>query len=233
MGKKMFENLIIVILVVAIIYMLFKNDIKQNLKDVVKNESNNELKNQLKNELKNELINKEKDKKVSFNEKPLEIEIENKEIKDEDEISGHDWVEDYEQLNEFVEEYKDHGRFTKGNVGIEKGNEMEINAYRKSFLDFRNYTNNTSNGFDAVDNMNLEKLQDESKGMKVSDVYDKITANNYKESNIDIVGMQHNETVDGTVRTNEFHYDSDTVNNGAFFFDKVTGYDNESYDSAF
>ena len=122
--------------------MLFKNDIKQNLKDIMKNESNNELKNQL--------INKEKDKKVSFKEKPLEIEIENKEIKDEDEISGHDWVEDYEQLNEFVKEYKDHGRFTKGNVGIEKGNEMEINAYRKSFLDFRNYTNNTSNGFDAA-----------------------------------------------------------------------------------
>ena len=31
--------------------------------------------------------------------------------------------------------------------------------------------------------MNLEKLQDDSKEMKVSDVYDKITANNYKESN--------------------------------------------------
>jgi hypothetical protein len=214
MGKKTFENLIIVILVIAIIYMLFKNDIKPNF-------------------IKNEVINRENDKKVSFNDKLQEIVIENKEIKDEDEISGHDWVEDYEQLNDFVKEYKDYGRFSKGNVGIEKGNDMEINAYRKSFLDFRNYTNNTSNGFDAVDNMNLEKLQDNSKGMKVSDVYDKITANNYKESNIDIVGMQHNEIVDNTVRSNVFQYDSDTVNNGAFFFDKVTGYDNESHDSAF
>ena len=220
--------------------MLFKNDIKQNyIKYIVKNNSNDQSTNQ-QNQAnqpnqpnqpnKTNETNETNDKKVSFNDKLQEIEIKDE---DEDEISGHDWVDDYEQLNDFVKEYKDQGRFKKGNSSIEKSDDIEINAYRKSFLDFRNYTNNTSNGFDAVDNMNLEKLQDDSKEMKVSDVYDKITANNYKESNIDIIGMQHNEIVDGTVRTNVFHYDSDTVNNGAFFFDKVTGYDNESHESAF
>ena len=76
-------------------------------------------------------------------------------------------------------------------------------------------------------------MQDESKGLKVSDVYDKITSNNYKESNIDVVSMLHNEKLDDTVRTNEFRYDSDTVNNGAPFFGNVTGYDNLSLEHSF
>lgn len=221
MGEKTFENLIIIFLVITIIYMLLKNATKLHF-------INNTTKNKIKDE--------ENSKRVSFIEKPQEIEnkeTENKETGNEDEISNCERTEDYEQLDEFAKEYKDYGRFTKGNSGIEKGNEMEINSYRKSFLDFRNYTNNNSNGFDAVDNMNLEKLQDDSKGMTVSDVFDKITSNNYKESNIDIIGMQHNEIIDGTVRTNEFYYDSDTVNNGAFFFDKVTGNDNKSRASSF
>lgn len=221
MGQKTVENLVIVLLVIAIIYMLFKKDIiqygnkKHNDKRVAFMDHDQEIK--LDEKLMGEFTEDKQDKKNL----------------DDNDVPGHDWVEDYEELDKFVKEYKDYGRFATGNQGLEKGNEMEINAYRKSFLDFRNYTNNTSNGFDAVDNMNLEKIQDESKGMKVSEVYDRISANNYKESNVDVVGMLHNEKVDNIIRTNEFHYDSDTVNNGAFFFDKVTGYDNVSYEHSF
>lgn len=218
MGQKTVENLVIVLLVIAIIYMLFRNNFNNNKKNsdkkVAFTDKNQEIK--LDEKLMNEFTEDKQDKKNL----------------DEDDVPGHDWVQDYEELDKFVNEYKDYGRFAKGEQNLAKGNEMEINAYRKSFLDFRNYTNNTSNGFDAVDNMNLEKLQDESKGMKVSEVYDRISANNYKESNVDIVGMLHNEKVDNTIRTNEFRYDSDTVNNGAPFFGNVTGYDNRTYEAA-
>jgi hypothetical protein len=214
--SKTVENVIIVILIIAIVYMLFANNSKSS----------------------------DKNKKVQFGQ-TQQIECDSNligyfqkkenmsESTDPSEVSGYDGLEDYEQLNNFVDEYKDVGRFTKKDVSLPKGSEEEINAYRKSFLDFRSYTNNTTNGFDAVDKMNLEKIQDESKGMKISDVYDRITANNYKESNIDVVGMTHNEKVDNTIRTNEFRYDSDTVNNGAPFFGNVTGYDNESHEHVF
>lgn len=221
MGQKTIQNVVIVILVLAIIYMLFRKDInnavgiKNSNKKVLFSNRNQEI--QLDEKLMNEFTEDKQDVKNL----------------DENDVPGHDWVQDYEELDKFVNEYKDYGRFAKGNQGISKGNDMEINAYRKSFLDFRNYTNNTSNGFDAVDNMNLEKLQDDSKGMNVSDVYDRITANNYKESNVDIVGMLHNEKVDNTIRTNEFRYDSDTVNNGAPFFGNVTGYDNQNQEHSF
>ncbi len=213
--SKTVENVIIVVLIIAIVYMLFANNSKPS----------------------------DKNKKVQFG-KTQEIETDSNlvffqkkenmsESTDQSEVSGYDGLEDYEQLNKFVDEYKDVGRFTKKDVSLPKGSEEEINAYRKSFLDFRNYTNNTTNGFDAVDKMNLEKIQDESKGMKISDVYDRITANNYKESNVDVVGMTHNEKVDDTIRTNEFRYDSDTVNNGAPFFGNVTGYDSQTLEHSF
>jgi hypothetical protein len=225
MGEKTFQNIIIVILVLAIIYLLFKNNINSYFTNIKENITENNI------------------KKVSFNEKSQEIVIDNNitdDIKsinsinssDNDNICGYESLEDYEKLDEFVNEYKDIGRFTKNNITVEKGNEAEINSYRKSFLDFRNYTNNTSNEIDPVLNMNLEKNQNNSLNMNISDIYDKIVANNYKESNIDIVGMQHNEKVNDTIRTNEFYYDSDSVNNGAFFFDNVTGYDNKSLDYA-
>ena len=213
--SKTVENVIIVVLIIAIVYMLFANNSKPS----------------------------DKNKKVQFG-KTQEIETDSNlvffqkkenmsESTDQSEVSGYDGLEDYEQLNKFVDEYKDVGRFTKKDVSLPKGSEEEINAYRKSFLDFRNYTNNTTNGFDAVDKMNLEKIQDESKGMKISDVYDRITANNYKESNVDVVGMTHNEKVDDTIRINEFRYDSDTVNNGAPFFGNVTGYDSQTLEHSF
>ena len=228
MGSKTVENLIIVILIVAILYMLFKNE-------------NIDLMKKYRNSI-NEITRDKMVKGVKFAEKNEEIILENvipdnksdsksdsKSDKDSEDLLGHEWGTDYEQINEFVKEYKDYGRFAKGNEGIPKASEAEINSYRKSFFDFRNYVDQTSNGFDAVDNMNLEKIKEmNSSGMKVSDVYDKITANNYRESNIDVVGMQHNQKVDNIIKANEFSYDTDTVNNGAFFFDKVTGFDKQT-----
>jgi hypothetical protein len=142
---------------------------------------------------------------------------------------------DYNEVTKFINEYKDYGRFSKNSKEIEHiTSGKDINAYRKSFLDFRNYVNNDSHGFDAVDKVNLENLSKlRSQGLKVSDIYDKVTANNFSPFNIDIVGMQHNHKQDEDILLpNEFHYDSDTVNNGAFFFEKVRGNDNVKYNKA-
>lgn len=213
--SKTIENVIIVVLIIAIVYMLFTNNLESDKNKKVQFDKTEQY--------------FQKKENMTEAEKTAEKTVES----DITEMSGYDGLEDYEKLNNFIDEYKDVGRFTKKDVSLPKGSEEEINAYRKSFLDFRNYTNNTTNGFDAVDKMNLERMQDESKGLKVSDVYDKITSNNYKESNIDVVSMLHNEKLDDTVRTNEFRYDSDTVNNGAPFFGNVTGYDNLSLEHSF
>ena len=85
---------------------------------------------------------------------------------------------------------------------------------------------------DPVDQMNLEKIaKNNSAGLKVSDVYDRISSTNYKPSNIDIVGMQHNEKRNDRFVANQFSYENDNVNNGGFFFGKImaSDVDNESY----
>lgn len=214
MSQKTFENLIIIVLVTAIIYLLFKNNNK-NKSAYLPLKTQQDYVPEKKSFIDNitELLTDKKDTPIEQN-------------SDDSELVGYGSDEYYEQVNEFAKEYKDFGHFSEKRV--QKASDDEINQYRKSFLDFRNYTNNTSNGFDAVDQMNLERFKESnSNGMNVSDVYDKIT--NFKESNIDIVGMLHNEKNNDVVVSNVFNYENDTVSNGAFFFDKVTGNDNENY----
>ena len=231
MGEKTFENIVIIILVVTIIYMLFRKDVELfNNKNYIKKKVTFSDKNDVRTNILSDdiYINDISNNDISNND------ISTMQVLEEDVVGveniNQNWAKNYDELNEFVNEYKDYSRFTRGNEGIPKADENAINSYRKSFLDFRHYTNNTTNGFDAVDKIYLERLQqNNSQGLKVADIYDRVTANNYNESNIDVVGMQHNEKLNNMVRSNEFVYNSDTVNNGAFFFNKITGYDNIQY----
>ncbi len=144
-------------------------------------------------------------------------------------ISGTQKTE-FEEVDKFIKEYKDYSRFNKPIPTI--STDEEINAYRSSFLDFRMYTDQTSHHMDPVDQMNLENIaKKNSAGLAVSDVYDRISATNYKPSNIDIVGMQHNEKRNDRVVSNQFTYENDSVNNGGFFFGQIMGsdVDNETY----
>ena len=105
----------------------------------------------------------------------------------------------------------------------------EINEYRKSFLDFRNVTNTSSHGFDPVDEMNLEKISGLYKdGLKVKDVYDKISSTNFDKSKIDVTSMQFNDKVDNYIRSNTFEYENDEVSNGGFFFNNIRGSENRN-----
>jgi hypothetical protein len=135
-----------------------------------------------------------------------------------------------DNLNEFLDEYMNYTRF--GNKIEQITTDDEINAYRKSFLDFRNVTNTSSHGFDPVDEMNLEKVSGLYQGgLKVKDVYDKIAAKNFDTTKIDVNSMQFNERVDNYIRSNTFEYDNDEVSNGGFFFEKIRGSEgrNEHY----
>jgi hypothetical protein len=145
-------------------------------------------------------------------------------------VAGSQRCDNQQELDEFIKEYKDYSRFNKPIPTV--SSDEEINAYRSSFLDFRMYTDQTSHHMDPVDQMNLEKIaKNNSAGLKVSDVYDRISATNYKPSNIDIVGMQHNEKRNNRFVANQFSYENDNVNNGGFFFGKImaSDVDNESY----
>ncbi len=144
-------------------------------------------------------------------------------------ISGTQKTE-FEEVDKFIKEYKDYSRFNRPIPTI--STDEEINSYRSSFLDFRMYTDQTSHNMDPVDQMNIENIaKNNSNGSNISDVYDRISATNYKPSNIDIVGMQHNENRNDRIISNQFSYEDDNVNNGGFFFDQImaSDIDNESY----
>lgn len=224
MLNKTFENIIIIVLIITIVYILFRKEYMDGeINNIVSNEQNF-----ISQESPQELLPIMKQKGIIT--ELVEEVMEDKTIDD----NRYSTEKDLEEVNKFIDEYKDYGRFDKLNKKIENVvSDKDVNAYRKSFLDFRNYVNNDSHGFDAVDKVNLETLSKlQSQGLKVSDVYDRVTANNFNSSNIDIVGMQHNHIQDDVVLPNEFHYDSDSVNNGAFFFKKVRGYDNINYNKA-
>ena len=134
------------------------------------------------------------------------------------------------EADKFLKEYREYSRFDR--VLPKISSEDDINEYRKSFLDFRMFVDQSSHTLDPVDAMNLENISKlNSSGMKISDLYDRVAATNYKTSNIDIVGMQHNENRNNRIVSNQFTYENDTVNNGGFFFDKITAsdVDNETH----
>jgi hypothetical protein len=234
MDHKTLENLIIVVLIIAILYMLFKKeylDVSSNQQNAEKEKQNiipisipitnvSTLSETISKLVETKSAETKSAETKTAETKPVEISQKN------DEIYGYDGVS-FAETEKFLKEYREYGRLAKPIQKITSDD--DINAYRKSFLDFRNYTNQDSHGFDAVDGMNLENISKlNSTGMSVADVYDRIAANNYKKENIDIIGMQHNEKRDVRLIQNEFNYDSDTVNNGGFFFDKILASDKEN-----
>jgi type IV secretory pathway VirB10-like protein len=222
MGKTL-ENVIIVILVVAILYMLFK---KEHMDGDVEQTS---LSVPQPTPPPAELI-------VVQPTQPVQVAQEAPPVEEAPPVNAtlNKMISELQKSNEqeldtFIKEYKDYSRFNKPIPTI--STEEEINAYRSSFLDFRMYTDQTSHHMDPVDQMNLENIaKKNSAGLKVSDVYDRISATNYKPSNIDIVGMQHNEKRNDRVVSNQFSYENDNVNNGGFFFGQImaSDVDNES-----
>ena len=209
MSEKNLENIIIFLLVVVIIYMIYKRNEKMtnNIQPEYDYQKTQMMPIQ---ETQVQPIQKELNVEGVSNEK-LRYNVDDK-------------CEQVEQ-RKFIDEYMNYSRF--GNKIDKITTDEEINAYRKSFLDFRNVTNQTSHGFDPVDQMNLDKISGLYQGgLKIHEVYDKIAAKNFDTSKIDLYSMQMNERIDDTIRSNTFEYDNDEVSNGGFFFEKIKGNEN-------
>ncbi len=218
MKEKDLENIIIFLLIVVIIYMIYKRNEKMSDEQKVNPETNSKQSQpvsqpvsqpiQIQQELNVEGVSDEKIQK-NVDEKCGQVE-----------------------QKKFIDEYMNYSRF--GNKIDKITTDEEINAYRKSFLDFRNVTNQTSHGFDPVDQMNLDKISGLYQGgLKIHEVYDKIAAKNFDTTKIDLYSMQMNERIDDTIRSNTFEYDNDEVSNGGFFFEKIKGNENTNELSAF
>lgn len=227
------ENIIIILLIAIIGYMIYKRNEKLNGSD-------SEQSSEQRSEKSSEQHSKQESETMPL---PTELKPENKLIK----LFTESEVEPYpeypydsnlpssgekrsENVNEFLDEYMNYKRF--GNKIEHITTDEEINAYRKSFLDFRNVTNTSSHGFDPVDEMNLQKISGLYQGgLKIKDIYDKISAKNFDTTKIDLNSMQFNERVDDYIRSNTFEYENDEVSNGGFFFNKIRGSEkrNEHY----
>ena len=207
MSDKNLENIIIFLLVVVIIYMIYKRNEKMNV--------NQEPTQQIQP---TQQIKSSPTEIVSSESSPVEG-ISDEKLRQNINLSNN--CENVE-TNQFLDEYMNYSRF--GNKIEKITTDEEINGYRKSFLDFRNVINQSSHGFDPVDQMNLDKISGLYQGgLKIHDVYDKITATNFDTSKIDLYSMQLNERIDDNVRSNTFQYDNDEVSNGGFFFEKIKG----------
>jgi len=221
MSSKNLENLIILLLVGVIIYMIYKRSEKLDNTSSILPEMIAAVRPTVKAE-----------------QKPVVPEVVPEVITQNEVVGNSD--DSYEpnlpsankprteSENEFLNEYMNYSRF--GNKIDHITTDEEINAYRKSFLDFRNVTNTTSHGFDPVDEMNLDKISGLYKdGLKVKDVYDKISAKNFDTTKIDVTSMQFNDKVDNYINSNTFEYDNDEVSNGGFFFNKIKGTENRDF----
>jgi hypothetical protein len=217
MNEKDLENIIIFLLVVVIIYMIYKRN--EKMTNNIQPE-NNYQETQMK-PVQETQMKPVQETQVQPIQKELNVEgVSTEKLR----YNVDDKCEQVEQ-RKFIDEYMNYSRF--GNKIDKITTDEEINAYRKSFLDFRNVTNQTSHGFDPVDQMNLDKISGLYQGgLKIHEVYDKIAAKNFDTSKIDLYSMQMNERIDDTIRSNTFEYDNDEVSNGGFFFEKIKGNEN-------
>jgi len=238
MTEKDLENIIIFLLVVVIIYMIYKRNEKMTSNNQTSEESLRDNIVLAQESVKHEPTKHEPTKPEPTKPEPTKPEPTKPDTNIIEGVSndrfGKSIDEKCEQVEQkkFIDEYMNYSRF--GN-NIEKiTTDDEINAYRKSFLDFRNVTNQTSHGFDPVDQMNLDKISGLYQGgLKIHEVYDKIAAKNFDTSKIDLYSMQMNERIDDTIRSNTFEYDNDEVSNGGFFFEKIKGNENSNELKAF
>ena len=227
MNDKDLENIIIFLLVVVIIYMIYKRN--EKMTNNIQTE-NNYQETQMKPVQETQMAPVQETQMKPVQETQKELSVEGV----SDEKLRYNVDEKCEQVEQrkFIDEYMNYSRF--GNKIDKITTDEEINAYRKSFLDFRNVTNQTSHGFDPVDQMNLDKISGLYKGgLKIHEVYDKIAAKNFDTTKIDLYSMQMNERIDDTIRSNTFEYDNDEVSNGGFFFEKIKGNEIKNELSAF
>jgi hypothetical protein len=225
MSEKNLENIIIFLLVVVIIYMIYKRN--EKMTNNIQPE-NNYQKTQMNPVKETQMMADQETQMKPIQEtqvQPIQKELIVEGVSNEKlRYNVDDKCEQVEQ-RKFIDEYMNYSRF--GNKIDKISTDEEINAYRKSFLDFRNVTNQTSHGFDPVDQMNLDKISGLYQGgLKIHEVYDKIAAKNFDTSKIDLYSMQMNERIDDTIRSNTFEYDNDEVSNGGFFFEKIKGNEN-------
>lgn len=84
-------------------------------------------------------------------------------------------------VDKFIDEYVEYGRFTDIKGLDKKSCEKDFNKFRTDFFDFeRKVTNTNSNGFDAVDRINEHDLDDPYfVGKSVSEIYDYMTTQNF------------------------------------------------------
>ena len=242
MGKTL-EKIIIVVLIIVILYMLFK---KERMENTISQQTSQEVINFSSPTIPMEMSPPvtvsppvEQPMQRNVETQPMQRIVETQPMQEMQNELGDDRLNtiisgtqktEFEEVDKFIKEYKDYSRFNRP-IPIISSDE-EINAYRSSFFDFRMYTEQTSHNMDPVDQMNLENIaKNNSNGSNISDVYDRISATNYNPSNIDIVGMQHNEKRNERIVSNQFSYKDDNVNNGGFFFDQImaSDIDNESY----
>jgi hypothetical protein len=84
-------------------------------------------------------------------------------------------------VNKFIDEYVEYGRFTDVKDSNKKSPEKDFNKFRTNFFDFeRKVTNTNSNGYDAVDRINEHNLDDKYfVGKNIGEIYDELTKPNF------------------------------------------------------
>jgi hypothetical protein len=92
-----------------------------------------------------------------------------------------------EEVNKYLDEYMNYSRFDK--LKQPPTTKQDVDKYRADYINFRNMTNTNSHGFDAVDEMNLDRLNPrDMSGENIADIYDKLTAKNFDPSSMKYVG---------------------------------------------
>lgn len=214
---KTVKKIVVILLVVLIIYLLLDSGSERmvNLRDLypfgsetTKNESR---------------VESGIESRVDYNPAPVERHV------------SFELTPEQKEEDKYIAEYVNYSRMLDKPIEIES-DETKINEFRKSFLDFRNLTNNTTDGFDAVDKVNEEfwrtKGADGRQGMKIADIYDNLTkapANSFQNNKIDVAPMQYNEKKKASngeyYQSNVFEYIDDDVNNGGFFYSNIQAND--------
>jgi len=192
MPSKTIENIVIFSLIVIIFYMIFK---------LTKNENIDVLNPQYRIKSYDEKYNK----KVTFNPaledvndksqpspivKKIYHPMTNFNLNDNDLYAMTDPADNIyprNEVNDYLDEYMNYSRFDKSKQT--ETTKEDLDKHRGEFFDFRNKINRDSHGFDPVDQLNLDRLSGKiNNGLKISDIYDKITATNFDVSSIGYLG---------------------------------------------
>ena len=101
--------------------------------------------------------------------------------------------------NRFIDEYVFNNRVNCNNKPNDTN--IELDEYRRDVFDFRNKTNQIANNHSPVDNINEVIVNNpDLSGMKISDIYDKLTSNDF---NTTYTKIDDNDVIYGTVKYND------------------------------